>query len=166
MKLKRRCKICGEEFIATKTTQFFCCRKCFKKDFYYRTKNHIQDLARNPVFPSKQCGFCLKVSKMDFDPIKYPRMFDHWACPQCGATNKIIWENQDKPNSHQIIGEILLTIQYSQTQIIQQKPAAYRVYQVPVNRLEQANPLVITMPCEKMNFFDINRKDRKRILFS
>ena len=167
MQIKRKCKICGQDFTAIKTTQFFCCRRCFKKDFYQRTKNRIQDGRQNPVFPSKECGFCLKVSKLEFDPIKHPDLYDNWKCPHCMATNKIIWENQDNPNSYQIISQIVVSIQYVERTVIQQKPIpVYRVYQLPINRLEHGNPSIIVMPCEKVDFFDIQRKNRKRILFS
>lgn len=166
MQIARRCKICGKEFTAIKLTQFFCCRKCFKKDYYIRTKSRIRDMEQNPSYPSKQCGFCLKFSKMFFDPIKYPKMYDNWGCPYCGATNKIIWDNQENSNSYQIISKILISIQYTKSQLIQQSAPSYKIYQIPVNRLEQGNPHIIVMPCERMNFFEINRRNRKKITFS
>ena len=71
MEIKRQCKVCGVDFIAIKSTQFFHSRKCFKKDFYSRLKAKKADKEQNPVYPSKECGFCSKISRLDFDPIKF-----------------------------------------------------------------------------------------------
>lgn len=166
MKIKRTCKICGDPFMAIKVTQFFCRRKCFKRDYYLRTKNRLQDKQLNPVFPGKECNFCLKKSSLGFDPLEFPKRFDSWGCPYCGATNSLIWEHQSNPNSYQIISQALLSIQMLSS--INQKPvqATYKTYNLPVNRLEQGNPNIVVLACEKMNIFDIQRSNRKKILFS
>ena len=166
MKMLRRCKICGKEFTAIKSTQFFCSRKRFKKAFYQKTKEHIQEMRnKGPVYPSKECSFCLKTSKLNFDPVDKPKLFDSWGCPYCGATNKLVWENQDKPNSYQIISQILVTI-HSTTIIQQPCQKVYMTYHLPVNRLDQGNPSFLIMACDKLDIFDIQRKNRKKISFS
>jgi hypothetical protein len=167
MKFKRICKICGNEFTAIKSTQFFCKRKCFKKSYYLKLKDRIQDMQYNPAYPLKECGFCLKTSRLPFDPIKKPKLYDSWGCPYCGATNELVWKNQDTPNSYQVISEILISIQMFSGSIVQQKKEpVYEIYQLPIPRLEQGSQKVIIMPCEKMNIFDIQKKNRKKILFS
>lgn len=166
MKINRTCKICGNPFVAIKVTQFFCRRKCFKKSYYLKTKAVIQDRQQNPVFPLKECGFCLKTSKLDFDPLEQPKLFNAWGCPYCGATNKLIWEYQDNPNSYQIINRIIISVQMLSQSIQQQKQTTYQTYHLPINRLEQGNPSVVILACEKMNIFDIHKKNRKKILFS
>lgn len=166
MRIKRTCKICGDPFMAIKVTQFFCRRKCFKKDYYLRTKNSLQDREQNPVYPSKECGFCLKMSNLGFDPLELPKRFDTWGCPYCGATNSLVWEHQGNPNSYQIISQILVSIQMFSSAISQPVQPTYRTYNLPISRLEQGNPHIVVLACEKMNIFDIQRSNRKKILFS
>lgn len=167
MRIKRKCKICGKDFVAIKVTQFFCSRKCFKKDYYLRTKSRLSEQEHNPSYPTKKCCFCSEVSKLTFDPIKFPKLFDDWGCPFCGTTNKLVWENFDNPNSRQIISQIIVSFKYSSSTIMQQ-PAAqtYRTYQLPIGGLERKDTPIIIMPCERMSIFDIQKKNRKRILFS
>jgi hypothetical protein len=163
MRIRRICKICGEPFYAIKTTQFFCCRKCFKKDYYLRQKIRIQEeRQKGPIYPIKECGFCLKKAQLNFDPLDKPSLFNAWACPYCGATNKLVWENQNKPNSYQIISEILATINFTPVTFQHQ----YRTYQIPIQRLEQGNPHVIVMACGRTNIMDIQCNGRKKISFS
>lgn len=165
MKAIRKCKVCGNEFTAKKTTQFFCQRKCFKKDFYIRTKNRLQEIKdRGPNYPSKECGFCFKVSKLPFDPIKDFTKYNSWGCPYCGATNRMMWTYKDSPNSYHIIEQLLITVRSSV--ITSPEEQRHEVFQLPVRRLEQGNPSIVVLSCEKMNISDVQRKDRKRILFS
>ena len=165
--MPRQCKICGKEFTAIKTTQFFCCRRCFKKAFYQKNKEHIQEIqSRGPVYPSKECSFCLKTSKLNFDPVEKPKLFNDWSCPNCDTTNKMVWENQDNPNSYQVISRILASIHCTGTIVQQCQKVVYTEYHLPVSRLEQGNPSFIVMACEKLDIFDIQRKNRKKISFS
>lgn len=166
MKIHRHCKICGNSFVAIKVTQFFCRRKCFKKDYYLRTKNRIQDREQNPVFPTKECGFCSKVSKLNFDPVDNPKMFDSWECPYCGASNSLVWKHQGNPNSYQIISQVVISFQMFSSSIVHDIRPVYQTYQLPINRIEKGNPSIVVLACEKMNIFDIQRNNRKKILFS
>jgi DNA-directed RNA polymerase subunit RPC12/RpoP len=165
MRINRRCKICGKQFYAIKITQFFCCRKCFKKDYYFRTKVKLQEEKQNPHYPIKKCSFCSEVSKLNFDPTELPQLFDAWACPYCGATNKLIWEYHGNPNSYQAIKSILVSFK---TQFSQNMSSSchYQTYQIPIMKLDSGNPSIIVMTCEKLNITDIQRKNRKRLLFS
>lgn len=81
MRLKRQCQICGKDFIAIKHTQHFCQRKCFKKDYYQRTKLKLAELeSRTPQF---KCPICSVSTKLDFDPIKNEVSFGLFVCPFC-----------------------------------------------------------------------------------
>jgi protein-arginine kinase activator protein McsA len=163
MRIKRICKICGESFYAIKSTQYFCCRKCFKKNYYLKQKILLQEeKQKGPIYPIKECGFCFKKAQLNFDPLKKPNLFDAWACPYCGATNKLIWEHQDKSNSYQIISKILATINFVPVTLQHQ----YTTYQIPIQRLEQGNSHTIIMICGKTDITDIQCNGRKKISFS
>ena len=161
MRIKRTCKVCGDSFSAIKATQFFCRRKCFKRDYYLRMKAKEVDNVQHPTFPLKKCGFCQVTSMLSFDPLDNPEMFNAWGCPMCGATNKLVWEHQNSPNSYQTISQILASIQMPQTIEVQ-----YQTYQIPIQRLGEGNPGVVVMTCETLNILDIQKKNRKKILFS
>lgn len=103
MRIKRKCKNCGQAFMAIKTTQKFCSRKCFKKNYYFLMKKKREYAKAHPVYPVKHCDFCKNVIKLDFDPIKYPRRYDKLECPKCHVTNEMIWQNAYKSNSKQVI---------------------------------------------------------------
>lgn len=163
MRINRICKICGDSFSAIKVTQFFCCRKCFKRDYYLRTKAHLQEEKHNPNFPIKKCAFCQESSRLNFDPMKNHKMYDAWGCPECGATNKLIWEYQTKPNSFQLLSQILVTFRAT---ILQPQAQIYQPYKLPIHRPEMGNPHVVVMTCEPLDIVDIQKKGRKKIVFS
>jgi len=165
MKLHRTCKVCGNAFTAIKVTQYFCCRSCFKREFYQRTKEKQKAEERSPEFPLKKCDFCKETSRLSFDPLASPQLFNAWGCPHCHATNKLIWEHQDKYDSYQVIQQVLIQITAgSQTINIQQ--VEYQTYQIPIQPLEQGNQSIIVMPCGTLNIADLQRGDRKKITFS
>jgi hypothetical protein len=163
MKIKRICKICGKSFTAIKVTQFFCCRKCFKRDYYLRTRNKINEEEQTRHYPIKTCGFCSKVSQLSFDPLEDPDRYDAWSCPHCGTTNALLWKYDDEPNSHQIIKSILVTFQ---TQTLFQSSTQYQTYKLPILNLEKSNPGVIVMTCDALNILDIQKKNRRKLSFS
>jgi glutaredoxin len=142
-------------------TQFFCSRKCFKRDYYVRIKGHQDEEENHPQFPIKKCGYCKKDSRLNFDPIKNQDKFNAWGCPNCGVTNQLIWENQNRPNSYQMISQILVTF----TMNMQQEPQ-YQTYHLPINRPENGNPDIVVLTCETLSIQDIQKKDRKKIIFS
>lgn len=111
MLINRNCKSCGKPFIAIKETQLFCCRKCFKKDYYKRNREQHQYDLMNPVFPTQICALCGMTSELGFDPIKDQYRYDKWECPHCHVPNEIIWRYADTPNSYQSIMNILVSIQ-------------------------------------------------------
>jgi endogenous inhibitor of DNA gyrase (YacG/DUF329 family) len=165
MKINRTCKICGKQFQAIKTTQFFCSRKCFKRDYYARTKIKLQDSKQKPNFPIKICNFCEESSRLSFDPVISAHLYNAWACPKCGATNRLIWEHMHKPNSHQIISKILISFS-SSFQVMQNTIIQRQTYHLPILRPEQGNPYVVIMTCENLNIVDIQKRNRKKIVFS
>lgn len=163
MRIQRICKICGESFSAIKTTQFFCKRKCFKKDYYLRTKTNLQQQAQSPVYPMKKCGHCKVESRLDFDPLAFPKLFNAWGCPACGATNRLIWQYQSSPRSNYIISSMLLSLQSTFTQ---NTVPQYQTYHLPMPRPELGNPEVVVMTCEIMDILSIQKNNRKKIIFS
>ena len=163
MNIQRVCKICGKTFTAIKTTQFFCSRKCFKKDYYLKTKIHIQELNQNPKYPSKCCAYCETTSNLNFDPIKYPRLFETWSCPICGVNNKMVWKYQDFPNSHYLIHKLIINLPASTQGIVQPK---YQIYQIPITHPDQCTTNILTLACEVINILDIQKLKRKKIVFS
>ena len=166
MRLQRMCKICGKAFSAIKVTQFFCCRKCFKRDYYLRTKTNAQEEKQRPHYPTKKCAYCEERSTLDFDPMKNVKMFDAWACPHCGTTNKLLWEHQNNPNSYQIITQMLLTFSLSSLKKTELPKYKYEIYKLPIPRLEHGNKHIVVMSCETLNMADIQKGNRKKIIFS
>ena len=118
MRIQRKCQICKTSFIAIKTTQLFCQRRCFKRGYYLRTKERLDREAAHPSYPQKMCSFCHKVSTLTFDPIKNEKGFNEWSCPFCYVTNRIIWENQDNVSSHQRVTTLLMFLQSRQTETV------------------------------------------------
>lgn len=163
MQLKRTCKVCGENFLAIKVTQFFCRRKCFKRDYYQRKKGSIQQEEQHPAYPIKKCNFCGVVSHLTFDPILFPKLFNNWACDACGVPNQIIWENQNSRNSYEVISNIMLT--FKGTSISMQE-TKYQIYRIPISDPMLGNSSVVVMTCDVMNILDLQKKDRKKITFS
>jgi hypothetical protein len=92
MVIIRACKICGKIFSAQMITNIFCCRKCFKKDYYRRMKVLEKHQNNNPKFPSKRCASCGSITQLEFDPKKHPHLFDIWRCPDCNISNKDTWK--------------------------------------------------------------------------
>lgn len=165
MRINRTCKICGDPFSAIKVTQFFCSRKCFKKDYYVRTKSKIQEAHQQPTFPIKGCAFCQMKSMLSFDPLDNPQMFNAWACPNCGCTNQLVWEHQNNSNSYQVISNILMSLQAASSQPVKIE-VQYQTYQIPITRLENGNKDVLVLTCETLDIIDIQKRNRKKILFS
>jgi DNA-directed RNA polymerase subunit RPC12/RpoP len=79
--IRKICKTCGVEFDAIKEGQYFCKRKCFKRDYYKRNKARLALLAKaRPIY---RCGNCGHAAEVPFDPIKYPKRFTKFKCPEC-----------------------------------------------------------------------------------
>lgn len=163
MHIPRQCKVCGKQFIAIKRTQFFCCRKCFKRQYYADTQARLQALESKNNYPIKRCCFCNVKSRLNFDPIENPEKFDAWACPHCEVPNPLIWEFQNKFNSHQIIQNILLSVQ---AQISFDITPKNQIYNIPITSPEIENPSMIVMTCGTLDILDIQKGNRKKILFS
>ena len=96
MKLKRKCKMCEKEFTAIKHTQFFCCRKCFKRDYYIRTKEKLEK--ERSKYPQFKCPLCEEKSSLMFDPIREEVAFDNHICPFCGIPREVTIEQENNTN--------------------------------------------------------------------
>ena len=167
MKIDRTCKICGNHFVAIKRTQFFCNRKCFKREYYVRSKNKEGDKAKNPSYPIKKCSFCEERSSLTFDPMKARDKFDGWECPHCHVSNKLVWEHQKSPNSYQIIKDIMITYQSPSFSLEVSILTPVEQYRLPVARLEHANnKKLLLLACESMDLIKTQKNGRKKILFS
>lgn len=167
MRINRICKICGNKFVAIKITQFFCCRKCFKKDYYLRTRDRSQEGENQPKYPFKTCLFCEERSQLDFDPVHSPEKFNAWGCPHCGATNKLIWDHQHDYNSYQVISDILVSMEFN-TMNFEKNIPQFQTFRLPVLRPGQVNNTILVMSCEPMgDFSEIQKgKNKKKLLFS
>jgi len=161
MRIKRSCKICGKMFFAIKTNQFFCSRKCFKKDYYVRMKTKKEDEKNSLNFPVKKCNFCGKTHKLTFDPIKEPRLFNEAPCPECGVSNKLMWENQHKANSKMIITEFI-----DSHPIVTIKKVEDKNYKIPIRRIGEYEPSILFLTCKITKITDVQRGDRRKIVFS
>ena len=111
MKLQRTCKICLDPFTAIKVTQYFCKRKCFKRDYYLRNKERLAVEHYLPTFPVRTCALCGNSQMIPYDPIKQSSRFNSWECTDCGVTNALLWKHQDSPRSYQTISAILKSVQ-------------------------------------------------------
>lgn len=92
MYLERNCKICGEPFVAIKQTQLFCQRRCFKKDYYRRTKGRILELRNRRA--SYHCPHCFGMSSLLFDPSINEDAFRGYVCPWCGIPRQVLYDHQ------------------------------------------------------------------------
>lgn len=106
---------------------------------------------------------------LDFDPVTHPHEFDHWFCPHCGASNEMIWRNQNKSNSYQIISELLITfqatIEYAADYDAPKKQM--EIYRLPVVRPEAVEIATLLLTYGSLiNMKDVRKNNRKRILFS
>lgn len=168
MKITRKCKTCGDDFSAIKATQFFCSRKCFKKDYYIRTKANIENTENNPHFPIKKCDFCEERSQLTFDPMKNRERYSAWRCPHCGVTNKLIWEYANNINSYSIISKIIISIKLEP--VVIEQPKEVTIYRLPVQRpgysIGMNNNNIVVMTCDNLDIFEFQKKERKRITFS
>lgn len=91
MKIERNCKVCTKKFTAIKSTQWFCQRKCFKRDYYLRKKEEMAEEVRRPKYPSMNCSVCNMRSELDFDPVRYPKRFEEHKCPHCEFSRPNHW---------------------------------------------------------------------------
>lgn len=90
MHIKKNCKTCQKEFDAIKYGQFFCSRKCFKKDYYQRNREKLRLLEKQrPVY---NCSVCDGASEMPYDPVKNYSKFNAFACPFCGMPRGVVVE--------------------------------------------------------------------------
>ena len=164
MRINRLCKVCGKPFTAIKTNQFFCNRKCFKKDYYVKSKIRLQDELGNQKFPSKHCDFCNTTTQLDFDPIKEPDLVTSWQCPKCNVNNKILWKYEDCHNSREVIMDFL--IKHKEKQVYKIEKPKYQIYHIPVSRPEQCDSTILTMACDVVSVMSIRKMNRKKIIFS
>lgn len=90
MRIQKECKTCQKKFEAIKDGQFFCSRRCFKKDYYQRNreKQRILDKKR-PIY---QCSVCSNSCEMPFDPVRNYGKFSAFACPFCGMPREVVVE--------------------------------------------------------------------------
>lgn len=90
MHIKKNCKTCSKEFDAIKDGQFFCSRKCFKKDYYQRNREKLRLLEKKR--PTYNCSVCSNACEMPFDPVKNYGKFGAFVCPFCGMPREIVVE--------------------------------------------------------------------------
>jgi hypothetical protein len=74
-----------------------------------------------------------------------------------------MWKYSDNPNSFEIITSILVTFQ---AQTVFQSNTVSIPFRLPAGNPERADPNIIVMTCDPLNISDIQKKNRKKILFS
>lgn len=99
MVIRKNCKTCGIEFDAIKDGQYFCCRKCFKRDYYKRNKTRLAILAKKR--PTYKCPLCNHSEEVPFDPMKYPKKYTEYTCPNCNVPRQ---EAVDQEKRKSILG--------------------------------------------------------------
>ncbi len=60
----------------------FCCRSCFKKDFYHRKKAEELNARKTPSF---KCPLCDQYIILPFDPVIYAEKWTNYKCPGCNT---------------------------------------------------------------------------------
>lgn len=85
MRIKKKCRVCDTPFVAIKTNQYFCSRKCFKKDYNARKREERRvDRETNPArFGYYNCTFCGEKTILPFSPKRYKAQFETYKCPVC-----------------------------------------------------------------------------------
>lgn len=85
MRINKKCKVCGTPFVAIKTNQYFCARKCFKKDYNARKREERKvDRETNPArFGFYNCTHCGSKTPLPYSPKRYKLKFETYACPTC-----------------------------------------------------------------------------------
>lgn len=91
MKFNRNCKVCGTQFVAIKNTQYFCRRKCFKRDYYLRKKAEQEYDTAHPKRSVYNCEFCKWAVEVPFDIAKNPEQWETFTCPVCGVPQRVQW---------------------------------------------------------------------------
>ena len=92
--IEKHCKTCEVKFNAIKEAQFFCSRKCFKRDYYKRNKVRQALLAKaRPIF---NCGDCGHKEEVPFDPVKNYSKFNEYKCPKCKASRADMVDREKK----------------------------------------------------------------------
>ena len=162
MQIKRTCKVCGKKFVTIKTTQFFDTRSCFRKAYYRKKKGLIQDIEQSQLFPLKKCSVCNTETRLTFDPLKNPKLFTNWNCPNCCVPNKLIWKHVDANDSNQVINHLISTISKQNTIFISQKVE----YKIPVKRLDNSTNNTLILTCDILSILDTQIGNRRRITFS
>jgi len=100
MRIQRNCKVCGTEFTTVNTSKVFCHRKCFKKDYYKRTKKREDKIKKR--LPDYVCGVCGNKSKLptNLSTRDGERQFSSFICPFCGIPRSAVvemeWEMKSK----------------------------------------------------------------------
>lgn len=85
MLIKKNCKVCGIEFDAIKTNQYFCSRKHFKIDYNVRKREERKlDRETNPArWGFYICSHCGLKSPLPYSPKRYKKLFESYECPGC-----------------------------------------------------------------------------------
>jgi len=82
MKVKRICKNCGHEFIATKVKQWHCSKRCFKHTYFQEVQS------KNYGFPKFKCPDCDRLIDIKIDPTKDEFFWTNYKCPYCNPSER------------------------------------------------------------------------------
>lgn len=79
MRIERTCLSCKKKFIAQKEKQYYCCKKCFKRE-YHKRKRLEKKNEDYPVYVCKECG---KSIELAFNPLEDFLSWSTFKCPYC-----------------------------------------------------------------------------------
>lgn len=87
MRIDKKCTICGTPFVAIKTNQFFCSRKCFKKSYNIRKREERRhNRATNPAPHGYYvCSWCSERTAIPFSIKRFKQKWDAFVCPHCNV---------------------------------------------------------------------------------
>ena len=83
MREERICRSCKNKFEAKKYKQWYCSKRCFKKDYFQRVNKKEYGM------PSFICEVCGATWKLQTDPISDPLFWTNFKCPNCFPETRV-----------------------------------------------------------------------------
>ena len=83
--VKLYCRLCKNE-ITNPSLRTYCSKKCYRE---FKNKNKRELYKKNIInrFPEYACQECGQKIKLDFEPLKNPRLLDNLKCSNKNCKN-------------------------------------------------------------------------------